>query len=59
MNSVSGVKKKTVTSILKRLSVGELELLSKANSKKLRESIKIILSVKIILRNIQDKYSKL
>ena len=52
-------EKKTVTDVLKRFSIEELELLSKVNSKKLKHSIKTVLSTKIALRNLRDLYRKL
>ncbi len=52
-------KKKTVTSVFKKLSIGDLEFLSKVNSKKLKESIRAVLSAKTMLRDMQDKYSNL
>ena len=60
MNLVNKPKeKKTATGIFKKLSISDLELLSKVNSEKLKESVKLVLSAKIKLKEMRDKYSNL
>lgn len=52
-------KKKTLTGVLKRFSIAELEVLNKANPDDLKTAIDTVLLTKKVLRRMQDKYEKL
>ena len=52
-------KKKTLTSVLKRLSIGELEILNQTEAKALKEAVEQVLLAKKIRQKVLDNYDKL
>ena len=52
-------KKKTLSGVLKRLSIGELEILNRTEAKALKDAVEQILLAKKILYRVREKYEKL
>ena len=52
-------KKKTLTGVLKRLSIAELETLNAVEAKKLKEAVEEVLVAKKILHKVREKYESL
>ena len=59
MRVMKGYKKKTLTGVLKRLSIGELEILNQTEAKALKEAVEQVLLAKKIRQKVLDNYDKL
>lgn len=59
MKPISKPAKEKLSKAFKRLSIAELGLIAKAEPKKIKSLAKAILSIRIGLRNLQNKYKKL
>ena len=58
---VAGVtkKKKTLTGVLKRFSIAELEILNRTEAKDLKDAVEQVLLAKKIRQKVLDNYEKL
>ena len=52
-------KKRSPQGVLKRMSIGELEILNKTDAEELKSAIEEVLLAKKILRKVQEKYRSL
>ena len=59
MRVMKGYKKKTLTSSLKRLSIEELEILSRTGAQALKDAVEQVLLAKKIFYRVKEKYEKL
>ena len=56
---MKGYRKKTLTGVLKRLSIGELEILNQTEAKALKDAVEKVLLAKKIRQKVLDNYDKL
>lgn len=59
MKGLNRYKKKTLTSSLKRLSIGELEILSRTEAQALKDAVEQVLLAKKVLHRVRETYEKL
>jgi len=59
MRAMKGYRKKTLTGVLKRLSIGELEILNQTEAKALKDAVEKVLLAKKIRQKVLDNYDKL